>query len=132
MPQLSAYKSDLDYAYAPGAFPAMECLLHRPECARRVLLHSKAEGTEGAQKLAERSSQDISVADVYRETYRARRRRKKKDAMTAAPYSTSTLVPRAQLPVTPAPSDDSLAARLKQRETKPLEFNPKPDADDLI
>ena len=85
-----------------------------------------------AQKLAERSSQDISVADVYRETYRARRRRKKKDAMTAAPYSTSTLVPRAQLPVTPAPSDDSLAARLKQRETKPLEFNPKPDADDLI
>lgn len=53
MPQLSAYKSDLDYAYAPGAFPAMECLLHRPECARRVLLHSKAEGTEGAQKLAE-------------------------------------------------------------------------------
>ena len=42
MPSLSPYKSDLDYAYAPGIFPAMECLLHRPDCARRVLLHSKA------------------------------------------------------------------------------------------
>ena len=38
MPSLSPYRSDLDYAYAPGMFPAMECLLHRPDCARRVLL----------------------------------------------------------------------------------------------
>lgn len=53
MPSLSPYKSDLDYGYAPGVFPSMECLLHRPDCARRVLLHSKAEGTEGAQKLTE-------------------------------------------------------------------------------
>lgn len=51
MPALSPYKSDLDYGYAPGAFPAMECLLHRPGCARRVLLHSKAAGTEAAEKL---------------------------------------------------------------------------------
>ena len=51
MPSLSPYKSELDYGYAPGVFPAMECLLHRPECARRVLLHSKAAGTEGAEKL---------------------------------------------------------------------------------
>lgn len=51
MPSLSAYKSSLDYGYAPGVFPSMECLLHRPECARRVLLHSKAAGTEGAEKL---------------------------------------------------------------------------------
>lgn len=51
MPSLSPYKSDLDYGYAPGVFPAMECLLHRPQCARRVLLHSKAAGTEGAEKL---------------------------------------------------------------------------------
>lgn len=53
MPSLSPYKSDLDYGYAPGVFPAVECLLHRPESARRVLLHSKAEGTEGALKLTE-------------------------------------------------------------------------------
>lgn len=52
MPALSPYKSDLDYGYAPGIFPSMECLLHRPECARRLLLHSKAAGTEGAEKLS--------------------------------------------------------------------------------
>ncbi len=53
MPALSPYRADLDYAYAPGMFPAMECLLHRPDCARRVLLHSRSAGTEGAQKLME-------------------------------------------------------------------------------
>ena len=52
MPGLSAYKSELDYSYAPGIFPAMECLLHRPESVRRVLVHSAAEGREGAEKLA--------------------------------------------------------------------------------
>ena len=57
MPSLSPYKSDLDYGYAPGAFPAMECLLHRPDCARRVLLHSKAEGTEAAEKLTALANQ---------------------------------------------------------------------------
>ena len=57
MPSLSPYKSDLDYAYAPGIFPAMECLLHRPDSARRVLLHSKAEGTEGAEKLSRLAEQ---------------------------------------------------------------------------
>ena len=51
MPPLSPYRSDLDYAYAPGMFPAMECLLHRPDCARRVLLHSKSAGTQGAARL---------------------------------------------------------------------------------
>lgn len=53
MPSLSPYRSDLDYAYAPGMFPAIECLLHRPELARRVLLHTKSAGTEGAQRLTE-------------------------------------------------------------------------------
>ena len=66
MPSLSPYKSDLDYGYAPGVFPAMECLLHRPDCARRVLLHSKAEGTEGALKLTELAQQlhiRVEIAD---------------------------------------------------------------------
>ena len=57
MPSLSPYRSDLDYAYAPGMFPAMECLLHRPDCARRILLHSKSAGTEGAQRLTELAAQ---------------------------------------------------------------------------
>lgn len=66
MPSLSPYKADLDYGYAPGIFPAMECLLHRPDCARRVLLHTKAEGTEGAQRLCALADQlhvRVEIAD---------------------------------------------------------------------
>ena len=51
MPPLSAYRSELDYSYAPGIFPSMECLAHRPGEARRLLLHSSAAGREGADKL---------------------------------------------------------------------------------
>ncbi len=51
MPSLSAYKSSLDYSYTPGLFPSMECLLHRPSSAMRLLLHSDAESSEGAEKL---------------------------------------------------------------------------------
>ena len=51
MPSLSGYKRELDYSYAPGAFPGMECLLARPERARRLLVHSGAEGREGMEKL---------------------------------------------------------------------------------
>lgn len=51
MPSLESYSSSLDYSYAPGYFPATECLLHTPELARRVLLSSKAIGTEAAEKL---------------------------------------------------------------------------------
>ena len=57
MPSLTAYDSQSDYAYAPGIFPSMECLLHRPECARRLLLHSRAAGHEGAQRLTELAQQ---------------------------------------------------------------------------
>lgn len=52
MPALSVYSSALDYSYAPGYFPATECLLHAPALARRVILASKAEGTEAAEKLS--------------------------------------------------------------------------------
>lgn len=51
MPSLSAYNSDLDYSYAPGIFPAVECLLHRPDKVRRLLLHTSAAGREGTEKL---------------------------------------------------------------------------------
>ena len=51
MPSLSAYKGDLDYSYAPGIFPSMECMLHRPDMVRRLLLHSSAGGREGAGRL---------------------------------------------------------------------------------
>ena len=51
MPSLEAYRSDLDYSYAPGVFPSMECLLYRPETVRRLLVHSAAAGREGVGKL---------------------------------------------------------------------------------
>ena len=66
MPSLSGYKSDLDYSYAPGIFPAMECLLHRPEKVRRVLVHSSAAGREGTDRLtalAEKLGVRVEEAD---------------------------------------------------------------------
>ncbi len=51
MPSLSPYSSTLDYSYAPGIFPSVECLTHRPDEVRRLLLHSSAAGREGADKL---------------------------------------------------------------------------------
>jgi len=66
MPALSPYKADLDYSYAPGLFPSMECLQHRPEQVRRVLLHSSAAGREGADRLcalAERLHVRVEEAD---------------------------------------------------------------------
>ena len=53
MPSLAPYRNDLDYSYAPGIFPSMECLKHRPDQVRRLLLHSSASGREGADKLRE-------------------------------------------------------------------------------
>ena len=66
MPSLSAYKGELDYSYAPGIFPSMECLKYRPECVRRLLVHSSAAGREGTDKLcvlAERHGIRIEEAD---------------------------------------------------------------------
>ena len=53
MPSLEAYNTELDYSYAPGIFPSMECLLYRPESVRRLLVHSASAGREGIGKLTE-------------------------------------------------------------------------------
>ena len=66
MPSLTGYKDGLDYSYAPGIFPSMECLTHRPEKVRRLLLHSSAAGREGADRLralAEKHGVRIEEAD---------------------------------------------------------------------
>ena len=52
MPSLSGYKAELDYSYAPGIFPSMECLRYRPTHVRRLLIHSTAAGREGVDRLA--------------------------------------------------------------------------------
>ena len=59
MPSLEPYRNELDYSYAPGIFPAMECLLHRPESVRRLLVHSAAVGRDGIEKL-------IALAETHR------------------------------------------------------------------
>ena len=66
MPSLSAYKNELDYSYAPGIFPSMECLMHRPEKTRRVLIHSSAAGREGTDRLralADKAGVRVEEAD---------------------------------------------------------------------
>ena len=66
MPSLEAYKSELDYSYAPGIFPSMECLTYRPDKVRRLLVHSSAAGREGTDKLcalAEKHGIRIEEAD---------------------------------------------------------------------
>ena len=67
MPSLSAYKADLDYSYAPGIFPSMECLTHRPETVRRLLVHSGARGREGVDRLiALAEARNIRVEEADR------------------------------------------------------------------
>ena len=66
MPSLEAYSRNLDYSYAPGLFPSMEALKKHPESVRRLLLSSKAEGHEGAEKLislAEQHHIRVEIAD---------------------------------------------------------------------
>ena len=57
MGKLEAYDKRLDYSYAPGLFPATECLEHAPERCLRLLLHRRSEGSEGAAKLREAAQQ---------------------------------------------------------------------------
>ena len=51
MPSLEAYSRSLNYSYALGLFPASELMKKRPELARRLLVSTKAEGSEGLDAL---------------------------------------------------------------------------------
>lgn len=53
MPSLETYSRSLDYSYALGLFPASELMRKRPELARRLLVSSKAEDSEGLSALRE-------------------------------------------------------------------------------
>lgn len=55
MPKLEAYDRSLPYAYAPGIFPAMECLHVCPERCLRLLVSSAGERSEGVQRLVRES-----------------------------------------------------------------------------
>ncbi|MCL1963704.1 MAG: TrmH family RNA methyltransferase [Firmicutes bacterium] len=54
MTKLAPYKRDLPYAYAPGIAPSHALLDARPGAARRLLVHSSAEGSEGVTALRAR------------------------------------------------------------------------------
>lgn len=53
MGKLEAYDKALDYSYAPGIFPATECLNHARERCMRLLLSTQSEGSQGAERLRE-------------------------------------------------------------------------------
>ena len=51
MPSLEPYSRDLPYSYALGLFPASQLMQKRPELARRLLVSSRAENSEGLAAL---------------------------------------------------------------------------------
>jgi len=66
MAKLEAYSKALDYSYAPGIFPATECLKNAPQRCLRLLLSSSSEKSAGAQQLreaAERKGIRVEIAD---------------------------------------------------------------------
>ena len=66
MPSLEAYRRELDYSYATGLFPSLECMTTRPEIARRLLISSKGQDSEGVKKLtalAEERRVRVEIAD---------------------------------------------------------------------
>jgi len=64
--KLEAYDKSLDYSYAPGIFPATECLKNAPGRCMRLLLSSASEKSEGAKSLrvqAEAQNIRVEIAD---------------------------------------------------------------------
>lgn len=51
MPSLEAYSRDLPYSYALGLFPASELMRKRPHVAKRLLVATRAEESEGLRAL---------------------------------------------------------------------------------
>ncbi len=66
MLSFECYRRDLDYSYAPGLFPSLECMTKRPELARRLLIAGKGQDSDGVKKLtalAEEKRIRIEMAD---------------------------------------------------------------------
>lgn len=57
MPSLEPYSKDLEYSYALGLFPASELMKKRPQLARRLLVSSRAEDSEGLRALRQACSE---------------------------------------------------------------------------
>lgn len=66
MAKLEAYDKTLDYSYAPGIFPATECLKNAGERCLRLLISSAGEGSEGVRALARAAGEAgirVEIAD---------------------------------------------------------------------
>jgi len=66
MAKLEAYDKSLDYSYAPGIFPATECLKNAPGRCMRLLLSSASEKSAGAHQLREAAENQgirVEIAD---------------------------------------------------------------------
>ena len=57
MPKLEPYSRKLNYSYALGVFPALMLLESRPECVRRLLIHSEGLENEGVIKLRQKCAE---------------------------------------------------------------------------
>lgn len=66
MAKLEAYDKSLPYSYAPGIFPATECLKNAPKRCMRLLLSSASERSAGAASLREQAEREgirVEIAD---------------------------------------------------------------------
>ena len=66
MAKLEAYDKALDYSYAPGIFPATECLKNAKKRCMRLLVSSnglQSEGVQALEKDAQEAGVRVEVAD---------------------------------------------------------------------
>mgnify|MGYP001074782776 CR=1 FL=1 len=66
MAKLEAYDKALDYSYAPGIFPATECLKNAKKRCMRLLVSSnglQSEGVQALEKAAQEADIRVEVAD---------------------------------------------------------------------
>lgn len=66
MAKIEAYDKSLDYSYAPGIFPATECLKNAPGRCLRLLLSSSSEKSAGAGALRDAAQAQgirVEIAD---------------------------------------------------------------------
>ena len=64
MAKLEAYDKALDYSYAPGIFPATECLKNAKKRCMRLLVSSNGLQSEGVQACMSRTNADAFRSDL--------------------------------------------------------------------
>ena len=69
MAKLEAYDKALDYSYAPGIFPATECLKNAKKRCMRLLVSSNGLQSEGVQALARKYGAEF--LDLNKDLYDA-------------------------------------------------------------